>query len=47
MSTVGERPVVIVTGCGSGIGWELARVLRQSHEFRVAEPARPRFREQH
>lgn len=46
MSTVGERPVVIVTGCGSGIGWELARVLRQSHEFRVAVTARKHHREQ-
>ncbi len=34
------KPVILVTGCGSGIGLALAHLLYKSHEYRVVVSAR-------
>jgi NAD(P)-dependent dehydrogenase (short-subunit alcohol dehydrogenase family) len=34
------RPVVVVTGCNSGIGFAVARLLREKNEFRVVATCR-------
>jgi NAD(P)-dependent dehydrogenase (short-subunit alcohol dehydrogenase family) len=34
------KPVILVTGCSSGIGLALARILRERHEYRVVVTTR-------
>ncbi len=47
-SVEAAKPVVLVTGCGAGIGFELARLLYADHDMRVVITARtkslPRLR---
>lgn len=35
------KPVILITGCGSGIGQALARLLHQKTQYRVIATARP------
>lgn len=37
----GYRPVIVVTGCGSGIGWALMKLLVTKTDYRVIATARP------
>lgn len=36
------KPVILVTGCGSGIGWALAKMLYKDKRYRVVATARAR-----
>lgn len=35
-----DRPVILITGCGSGIGWALAEILHALPEYKVIVTAR-------
>lgn len=34
------KPVILITGCGSGIGWALAKLLSRQPEYRIVATAR-------
>jgi NAD(P)-dependent dehydrogenase (short-subunit alcohol dehydrogenase family) len=36
------KPVILITGCGSGIGWALAKLLYKEGKYRVVATARAR-----